>query len=279
MTSVNDQHLYDNLENPASICHTNSNPNLIEWNQKASAIGIMSPILANQMIDCCVCTFFCIWWNSINLKRDWRNGRVLFHSNKLSDISIVNCVLILLITRYFIHIVFFFFFYFLQADDDPIHVISVADPPTVEKPPEYDTVVILEPPCYDEAIKLNPANLLQTKYYQDVSLPNYADLEITGNINGSSNTTTTTSSTVAIANTNNSQDQDNSQSNGVITTRNGTTNNSNSVSQTNENLSNSCNTSTVITIEQTASNLTNEHSITRKLNDCDSVASESSALS
>lgn len=184
---------------------------------------------------------------------------------------------ILLIVRYFIHIVSFFVC--LQADDnDPIHVISVADPPTVEKPPEYDTVVILEPPCYDEAIKLNPANLLQTKYYQDVSLPNYADLEITGNINGS-NTTTTTSSTVAIANTNNSQDQDNSQSNGVITTRNGTTNNSNSVSQTNENVSNSCNTSTVITIEQTASNLTNEHSITRKASDCDSVASESSALS
>lgn len=160
-------------------------------------------------------------------------------------------------------------------------MISVADPPTVEKPPEYDTVVILEPPCYDEAIKLNPANLLKTKYYQDVSLPNYADLEITGNINGSNTTTTitTTSSTVAIANPNNNQDQDNSQSNGVITTRNGTNNNSNSISQTNENVSNSCNTSTVITIEQTASNLTNEHSITRKTSDCDSVASESSALS
>lgn len=161
----------------------------------------------------------------------------------------------------------------LQADDnDAIHVISVADPPTVEKPPEYDTVVILDPPCYDEAIKLNPANLLQTKYYQDVSLPNYADLEIVSNIN----TTTTT-----LANSNNSQQiQENSQRNGVITTRNGTNNINNTFSQTNENVSNSFNPSTVITIEQTAvSDLTNEHSIKQKSNDCDSVSSESSALS
>lgn len=177
--------------------------------------------------------------------------------------------------------VFHFLSFIFQTDDnDAIHVISVADPPTVEKPPEYDTVVILEPPCYDEAIKLNPANLLQTKYYQDVSLPNYADLEITGNIVNNSNGSSTTTNAVASTNiANSSQDQDNSQSNGVITTRNGTTNNSNSISQTNENVSNSCNTSTVITIEQTASDLTNEHSITRKSSDCDSVASESSALS
>lgn len=158
-------------------------------------------------------------------------------------------------------------------------MISVADPPTVEKPPEYDTVVILEPPCYDEAIKLNPANLLQTKYYQDVSLPNYADLEINGNINGSNTTTMTSSAGAAVNATNNNQEQDNSQSNGVITTRNGTTNNSNSISQTNENVSNSCNAATVITIEQTASDLSNGHSITLKPTDCDSVASESSALS
>lgn len=152
----------------------------------------------------------------------------------------------------------------LQTDDnDAIHVISVADPPTVEKPPEYDTVVILDPPCYDEAIKLNPANLLQTKYYQDVSLPNYDDLEIAGHISTSYET-------------------ENVQQNGA--SRNGTNcSNSNSISQTNNNEnvgSHSCNDSTVITIEQqTASNLTNEHSITHKSSDCDSVASESVALS
>ncbi|XP_055299825.1 uncharacterized protein LOC129567191 isoform X2 [Sitodiplosis mosellana] len=159
-------------------------------------------------------------------------------------------------------------------DNDAIHVISVADPPTVEKPPEYDSVVILEPPCYDDAIKLNPANLLQTKYYQDVSLPNYADLEISRNINA----TTTSSSNDSVANI--SPDPGISQPNGVITTRNGTANSSsNSISQTNENVSNSCSPSTVITIEQTASDLANEHSITRKSSDCDSVASESSVLS
>lgn len=168
-----------------------------------------------------------------------------------------------------------FCFTFLQADDnEAIHVISVADPPTVEKPPEYDTVVILDPPCYDDAIKLNPANLLQTKHYQDMSLPNYADLDITGSINSNSSTST------PVTSNNSHQDLDNSQLNGVITTRNGTNNHNNSVSQTNsqvENVSNSSsNSSTVITIEQTASD---EHSITHKSADCDSVASESSVLS
>lgn len=161
----------------------------------------------------------------------------------------------------------------MQTDDnDAIHVISVADPPTVEKPPEYDTVVILDPPCYDEAIKLNPANLLQTKYYQDMSLPNYNDLEITESINVSNCSTT-------------HHDQENSQPNGGIPTRNATNHHhnssSNSVSQINtvENVVNSRYPSTVITIEQTASDLANGHSITRKSGDCDSVASESSALS
>lgn len=153
-------------------------------------------------------------------------------------------------------------------------MISVADQPTVEKPPEYDTVVILDPPCYDEAIKLNPANLLHTKYYQDVLLPNYAELEITGSIHVSN-----------CSRSNVDESSDNGQ-NGVITTRNGTNssnNINNSISQANnqnsENVTNSCNPSTAITIEQTASDLTNEHSITRKSNDNDSVASESSAMS
>lgn len=65
-------------------------------------------------------------------------------------------------------------------DNDAIHVINVADQRTSEKPPEYDTVV-LEPPCYDDAIKLSPATLLQTKQYQDISLPNYNELGMVAN--------------------------------------------------------------------------------------------------
>lgn len=77
----------------------------------------------------------------------------------------------------------FHLFFLLQTNDnDAIHVISVADQTTNEKPPEYDTVV-LEPPCYDDAIKLSPANLLQTKQYQDISLPNYNDLGIANQSN------------------------------------------------------------------------------------------------
>lgn len=167
-------------------------------------------------------------------------------------------------------------------------MITIADPVTTEKPPEYDTVVILDPPCYDDAIKLNPANLLKTKQYQDVSLPNYDDLEISepympnrnqDNINVEQHQALqhqwTTSSTT---NNNNSN-------------RNNINVNSN---QTNEsqNVTNSCsdNAFTVITIVQTAPNSSNEqqyshqqqqqqHSITRKSNDCDSVASQSIAMS
>lgn len=144
----------------------------------------------------------------------------------------------------------------------------------MEKPPEYDTVVILDPPCYDDAIKLNPANLLHTKYYQDVLLPNYADLEIAGNIDAS-NCSRTIGNVGA----------DNSRPNDVITTRNATTNNINSNnnnsnhSQTNSenNVTNSYNPSVAITIEQTASDfiVTNESNSTQKSGDNDSVASQS----
>ncbi|KAJ0176610.1 hypothetical protein K1T71_007789 [Dendrolimus kikuchii] len=45
--------------------------------------------------------------------------------------------------------------------DDPIHVISMPDEETMQqKPPDYDTVAGA-PPTYDDAIKLNPARLLQ----------------------------------------------------------------------------------------------------------------------
>lgn len=50
----------------------------------------------------------------------------------------------------------------MDSDDPAIHVISIPPPEIqTEKPPEYDTVVI-SPPSYDDAIKLNPANLFRT---------------------------------------------------------------------------------------------------------------------
>ncbi|KAG8036068.1 hypothetical protein G9C98_004647 [Cotesia typhae] len=44
--------------------------------------------------------------------------------------------------------------------DDPIHVISVEEPASVDrqKPPDYDAVADA-PPSYDDAIKLNPGQL------------------------------------------------------------------------------------------------------------------------
>lgn len=147
-------------------------------------------------------------------------------------------------------------------------MISVADPPTTEKPPEYDTVCIVDPPCYDDAIKLNPANLLQTKYYQDVSLPNYNDLEISGTNNITATTTTNCSNSSTTRN-----DQENSQSNTVETTRYNTNN-----SQI-ENVTNRNNAFIAITIEQSASNSSNENSITQKTPEYDSVASQSNVTS
>lgn len=48
---------------------------------------------------------------------------------------------------------------------DPIHVISVDIPP--EKPPDYAAVVDI-PPCYEDAIKLNPSSLFM---YNNLLLP------------------------------------------------------------------------------------------------------------
>lgn len=62
----------------------------------------------------------------------------------------------------------------------------MAEQPLSEKPPEYDSVV-LEPPCYDDAIKLSPSTLLQSKPYKDGMLPNYNDLDMNGSMNGSTN--------------------------------------------------------------------------------------------
>lgn len=174
---------------------------------------------------------------------------------------------------------FMYLYHQTDVDNDAIHVITVANPVTTEKPPEYDTVVILDPPCYDDAIKLNPANLLKTKQYQDVSLPKYDDLEISepympnqnqDNVNAEQQQTLqhhwTTSSTTNYNNINDNSNQTNES----------------------QNVTNNCsdNAFTVITIVQTAPNSSNEqqhphqqHSITRKSNDCDSVASESIAMS
>ncbi|XP_066595267.1 uncharacterized protein [Prorops nasuta] len=44
--------------------------------------------------------------------------------------------------------------------DDPIHVIAIEEPSTIarQKPPDYEAVTD-SPPSYDDAIKLNPAQL------------------------------------------------------------------------------------------------------------------------
>ncbi|KYN41721.1 hypothetical protein ALC56_03864 [Trachymyrmex septentrionalis] len=46
--------------------------------------------------------------------------------------------------------------------DDPIHVISIEEPPGVsrQKPPDYEAVTDA-PPSYDDAIKLNPSQLIR----------------------------------------------------------------------------------------------------------------------
>ncbi|XP_051173216.1 uncharacterized protein LOC127289365 [Leptopilina boulardi] len=47
--------------------------------------------------------------------------------------------------------------------DDPIHVISIEEPPdgSRQKPPDYDAVTDA-PPTYDDAIKLNPGQLVRS---------------------------------------------------------------------------------------------------------------------
>ncbi|CAD7085429.1 unnamed protein product [Hermetia illucens] len=55
-------------------------------------------------------------------------------------------------------------------NENSIHVIPVPTP-TTEKPPAYEAVII-EPPTYDDAIKLNPALLVQMKCTEpQLSLP------------------------------------------------------------------------------------------------------------
>jgi hypothetical protein len=54
-------------------------------------------------------------------------------------------------------------------DDEPVHVITITDDtPFDEKPPNYDQV-ITSPPSYQEAIKLNPAELLS--YVPNLNAP------------------------------------------------------------------------------------------------------------
>ncbi|CAH1710103.1 unnamed protein product [Chironomus riparius] len=47
-----------------------------------------------------------------------------------------------------------------EENNDPIHVITIADERRREKPPDYDQVTS-SPPSYDDAIKLNPNALLK----------------------------------------------------------------------------------------------------------------------
>lgn len=53
-------------------------------------------------------------------------------------------------------------FWFLQISTDPVHVIDH----TLEKPPDYSTVVDV-PPCYEDAIKLSPAALASVHTYKE----------------------------------------------------------------------------------------------------------------
>lgn len=92
----------------------------------------------------------------------------------------------------------------LQPNDDPIHIISMGSQPSGEKPPEYETVV-LEPPCYDDAIKLSPANLLQAQLYKDAALPAYSVLSqpavaspVVRNNNGNSGSANNTFTVITI---------------------------------------------------------------------------------
>lgn len=53
-----------------------------------------------------------------------------------------------------------FFAFFSIQNNDPIHVIAIADERRREKPPDYDSVTSL-PPSYDEALKqLDPSALM-----------------------------------------------------------------------------------------------------------------------
>lgn len=140
-------------------------------------------------------------------------------------------------------------------------MITVADPIQTEKPPEYDAVCSQsEPPCYDDAIKLSPANLLQTKYYQNIALPNYNELDINAASNyGTSNNSCSTSS----------QRDLEYGAPSVFSVRNTTNSHSDTIASRNSAF-------TAITIEQTASQSTNESCITQKPHD-DNVSRPSSS--
>lgn len=51
---------------------------------------------------------------------------------------------------------------FFSKIDDPIHVISIEEPSSMsrQKPPDYEAVTDA-PPSYDDAIKLNPSQLVR----------------------------------------------------------------------------------------------------------------------
>ncbi|XP_043674514.1 uncharacterized protein LOC122632096 isoform X2 [Vespula pensylvanica] len=55
--------------------------------------------------------------------------------------------------------------------DDPIHVISIDEPPSGarQKPPDYEAVTDA-PPSYDDAIKLNPGHLIRLSTSSTTSL-------------------------------------------------------------------------------------------------------------
>lgn len=72
----------------------------------------------------------------------------------------------------------------MQISSDPVHVISVN--PSLEKPPDYSTVVDV-PPCYEDAIKLTPTGLTSLHTIKNVPSVNVHTVNRTTAINESSN--------------------------------------------------------------------------------------------
>lgn len=83
-------------------------------------------------------------------------------------------------------------------NDDPIHVISSTEERQCEKPPDYDSVAVA-PPCYDDAIKLDPSALLHIPATVNSSSTASANTTTTTTISSSS-TTSPSSSTFNISN-------------------------------------------------------------------------------
>ncbi|XP_055642090.1 uncharacterized protein LOC129778933 isoform X2 [Toxorhynchites rutilus septentrionalis] len=76
-----------------------------------------------------------------------------------------------------------------NENDDAIHVISSTEERQCEKPPDYDSVAVA-PPCYDDAIKLDPSALL----HLPATFNSFSTVSTTGTTAATTSSTTTNSS-------------------------------------------------------------------------------------